>query len=124
MIFSDQWSSDFLAEAFGRRSIGLKPEPWTQDSKLTRFSFFRNLLIDNRIRLCDDPELRKEMSGIGISLSRSANEHIDTRSPHDDRICAAVHACWLAHRYPSGRLLGAGGVDLSAGFFVSPGWSV
>jgi hypothetical protein len=47
-----------------------------------------------------DPQLAREMLGVGWRRTTSGNETISSRGAHDDRISAVVHAVIKASRLP------------------------
>jgi hypothetical protein len=101
-VHSDQYAAASLQEGFLRRNVFLRIEPWTQGTKLERFTLARSLMVDARVRLPDCQATRKELSGFGLKFNPSGSESIVSRTAHDDRVSALVHAIYLAHaRAPS-----------------------
>ncbi len=104
-VLSDQHAAEALAPMFLESGMLLLPEPWSQSSKVERFEFVRNLMRDGRLRLPDDPFLRREIANIGVRRTGAGVESISSRG-RDDRVFAAVQAVWHAAR--GGALLAAG----------------
>lgn len=101
-IHSDQYAAGSLQEAFLRRNLLLRIDPWTQQSKLEAFTLARSLMVDGQLRLPDCAATRRELMGFGIRTNPSGSEVITSRGAHDDRVSALVHATALAHaRAPS-----------------------
>ena len=113
-VVSDQHEASSLAAAFQARGISLAVEPWTMSNKLAQFSRVRNLMVDGRLRLPDDPELRRELSGIGLRCTPSGNETIGSRTAHDDRATALVAGVCEALRFAPWAVYGGHQVAFSA----------
>jgi hypothetical protein len=101
-VHSDQFSAVALRDAFWRKGVVLTTEPWTLQTKFTRYTLARSLLVDRRMRLPDDPALRKELGGIGLKLTTAGNETISSRGGTDDRASALVHVAYLCARMSPG----------------------
>ncbi|MGA2451324.1 MAG: hypothetical protein ABTD50_21910 [Polyangiaceae bacterium] len=112
-VVSDQHEASSLAAAFQARGVSLAVEPWTMANKLTQFSRVRNLMVDGRLRLPDDPELRRELSGIGLRCTPSGNETIGSRTAHDDRATALVACVCEALRFAPWAVFGGHQVTFS-----------
>lgn len=101
-VHSDQFAAQPLAERFMSKNTFLRIEPWNQTNKLERFTLVRSLMVDGRIRLPDCMATRKELGSFGLKSNPSGTESIVSRSAHDDRVSALVHAVSIAHaRAPS-----------------------
>jgi hypothetical protein len=97
-VITDQASAAPLSEMFQRQGIFLRIEPWSMTNKVEAYSAVRQLMVDGRLRLPDDPWIRRELSSVGVKLLPSGNETISTRGGHDDRLSAMVAAIYYAHR--------------------------
>lgn len=108
-VYSDQYAAASLQEGFMRRNVVLCVDPWSQATKLERFTLARSLMVDVRIRLPDCAATRKELGGFGLKFNPSGSESILSRTAHDDRVSALVHVIYLAHRRAPGFGRGGGG---------------
>jgi hypothetical protein len=71
-------------------------------------------MVDGRLRLPDDPDLRRELSGIGLRCTPSGNETIGSRTAHDDRATALVACVCEALRFAPWAVYGTSSLGFNA----------
>ena len=103
-VVTDQASQQSVVEELAKRGVTCQKVPWTGRSnsgrsKAHRYGRLKTLLMQGRLILPDNAELRSEF--IGITVKESASDPgyaIDTGSGHDDMADAAVMAITEALR--------------------------
>ena len=103
-VVTDQASQQSVVEELAKRGVTCQKVPWTGRSnsgrsKAHRYGRLKTLLMQGRLILPDNAELRSEF--IGITVKESASDPgyaIDTGSGHDDMADAAVMAITEAQK--------------------------
>jgi hypothetical protein len=86
----DQFAAVPLAALFKQHGVALREIPWTGASKAPRFRQVRDAMVDERVRLPDDPKTIAEFRNIVGRVTEDKNERIAAGRGHDDRVSAVV----------------------------------
>lgn len=91
-VAADQHAFAPLEERFREAGLYLEQHAWTAQNKPDTYRSFRSDLIDGRVSLPDDAELRKELGAIRAKARKTGGESIEARRGHDDRVSAVALA--------------------------------
>lgn len=91
-VAADQHAFAPLEERFREAGLYLEQHAWTAQNKPDVYRAFRSDLIDGRVSLPDDVELRKELGAIRAKARKTGGETIEARRGHDDRVSAVALA--------------------------------